>query len=95
MGYKKLIRELIPDDWLVILKEEQAITYYVDTVYASLDPYPRGYDRHLRGVFKRMIIEMMHRCTFFSTVYHSGLLPDELAYWKTLQNKIYNNKRNK
>lgn len=90
MGYKKLIRSLIKPAWYEVLKREEAISYFVDTVYESfkdIDTYPPSI-KFKRAVKRRVIIEVMLRCSFDAVVIHSNLTEHEKWYWFTLNGKI-------
>lgn len=95
MGYKKLIRDLIPTDWLVVLRQERAIEYYVDTVYHSFLSMGLGQNKGKwwLQMQKRCIVEVMCRCSFYATVAECEMLIEERKYWKSLANKIAHNKR--
>lgn len=92
MGYKKLIREIIPPDWLTVLKQERAITYFVDTAYLSLvvnghgDNFPRS--REQKDMLRRVIIEMMNYTSITTVTWRFGQAPEEAQYWRTLYFKI-------
>lgn len=96
MGYKKLIRDLIPEKWLVVLKQEQAITYFVDAAYKGIvlqGPYGKTPKTKIgKNLVRKAIIEIMTYCSIYTVVMAEGMTIPERNYWLVIHYKIISSK---